>query len=179
MMGVYRATGAPLTARGATVLDRYHLNLAGEYRVAAELLKRGIFATITYGNRKGADIYAIGESRRMAVVEVKASNDGRFVTKFYQKYQDEAAEHPDFWVLYWLKAGAGGGFDERFFILSHDELAKAQATRNGTSDLSYVESAARVVKGVDNVLARDLAEHQDTWGKITDFMASPSSASNV
>jgi hypothetical protein len=57
----------------AMPLDKYHLNLAGEYRVAAELLKRGIFATITYGNKKGADIYAIGEdSRQAAVIEVKA-----------------------------------------------------------------------------------------------------------
>lgn len=37
-------------------LDRYYLNLAGEYRVASELFKRGLFATITYGNKKGADI---------------------------------------------------------------------------------------------------------------------------
>lgn len=41
-------------------IDKYYLNLAGEYRVAAELLKREVFATITYGKQKGADIYAIG-----------------------------------------------------------------------------------------------------------------------
>ncbi len=51
-------------------LDKYHVNLAGEYRVAAELFKRGLFATITYGNKKGADIYAIGPQRRTAIVEV-------------------------------------------------------------------------------------------------------------
>jgi hypothetical protein len=76
------------------VLDNY-LNLVGEYRTAAELLKREIFATITYGNKKGADIYAIGPNRRTAVVEVKASNSNRFVTGFYQKYKDETQEHPD------------------------------------------------------------------------------------
>jgi hypothetical protein len=31
------------------------LHLAGEYRVCSELNKRGIFATITYGNHKGVD----------------------------------------------------------------------------------------------------------------------------
>ena len=67
-------------------IDKYYLNLAGEYRTAAELLKRELFATITYGNKKGADIYAIGPNRRTAVVEVKASNSQRFVTGFYQKY---------------------------------------------------------------------------------------------
>jgi len=28
-------------------VDQYNLNLAGEYRVAAEILKRGLFATVT------------------------------------------------------------------------------------------------------------------------------------
>ncbi len=151
-------------------LDSYHLNLAGEYRVASELFKRDIFATITYGKRKGADIYAIGENRRLAVIEVKASNAGRFVTKFYQTYRDEAVEHPHFWVLYWLREAGTGGFDEDFFVLSHDELAKAQAARNGTSDLPYAECVARVEKGVDNVLARDLTEHKNAWDKIASFM---------
>jgi len=81
-------------------IEKYHLNLAGEYRVCAELLKRGIFATVTYGNMKGADIFAIGSNRRAAVVEVKASNSSRFVTSFYQKYKSRDIEHPTFWVLY-------------------------------------------------------------------------------
>lgn len=33
------------------------LSLAGEHRVASELCKRGIFATITPGNRKQTDLY--------------------------------------------------------------------------------------------------------------------------
>ena len=55
---------------------------------SAELLKRSLFATITYGNKKGIDIFAIGENRRVAVVEVKASNSSRFVTSLFQKYPD-------------------------------------------------------------------------------------------
>jgi len=84
-------------------LAKYYLNLAGEYRVASELLRRGVFAAITYGNKKGADIYAIGPNRETAVVKLKASNTGRFLTGFYQKYTDEAKVHPDSWVLYWVK----------------------------------------------------------------------------
>ncbi len=151
-------------------LGKNHLNLAGEYRVASELLKRDIFATITYGNRKGADIYAIGANRRLAVIEVKASNSGRFVTGFYQKYRDEVAEHPNFWVLYSVKPGANNTFDEEFFVLSHMEMAMVQAARNGTSGLSYAESAARVTRGVDNVLASHLEEHKDAWDKIVKYI---------
>jgi hypothetical protein len=61
-------------------LDKYHLSLAGEDRVCAELLKRGVFATITFGSMKSADVYAVGSNRRAAVIEVKASQTGRFVT---------------------------------------------------------------------------------------------------
>jgi hypothetical protein len=38
------------------------LHLAGEYRVCSELMKRGVFATVTYGNRKSVDIYAISDT---------------------------------------------------------------------------------------------------------------------
>jgi hypothetical protein len=144
-------------------LDKYYLNLVGEYRTAAELLKREIFATITYGNKKGADIYAIGPNRRTAVVEVKASNSNRFVTGFYQKYKDEAQEHPDLWVLYRLAPDGG----EEFFVLSHQEMADAQAARNFPGEIiTWVQHAERVVRGVDNVLATDLHEHASAWEKI-------------
>jgi hypothetical protein len=151
-------------------LDKYHLNLAGEYRVAAELLKRGIFATITYGNKKGADIYAIGaESRKTAVIEVKASNSQRFVTGFYQKYREELVPHPDFWVLYRFGMESG---EEEFFVLTHAEMAHAQGERNSPGQrLTWVEHAMRVSKGVDNVLATALTAHRDRWDKIVSFLA--------
>ena len=149
-------------------LDKYHLNLAGEYRVAAELFKRGIFATITYGNQKGADIYAIGaETRKTAVIEVKASNSQRFVTGFYQKYRQESTPHPGFWVLYRL-----GSDEEAFFVLSHAEMAHAQGERNHPNrDLTWAEHATRASKGVDNVTAVALTGHRDRWEKIADFLA--------
>jgi hypothetical protein len=147
-------------------LDKYHLNLAGEYRVASELLKRGVFATITYGNRKGADIYAIGPNRRTAVVEVKASNSDRFVTGFYQKYAEEAKDHPDFWVLYSLKESGA----EDFFVLTHKEMAEVQADRNFLGrNLTWTERAQEVVRGVDNVLAKDLQAHRNAWEKIEEW----------
>jgi hypothetical protein len=122
-------------------IDKYHLNLAGEYRVCAELLKRELFATVTYGNKKGADIYAVGSNRVAAVIEVKASNSSRFVTSFYQKYKSSDLPHPDFWVLYSLRSDADA-FAERFFVLSHDELGRIQAVRNCPNEaLSYQQVA--------------------------------------
>jgi hypothetical protein len=148
-------------------LDKYHLSLAGEYRVASELLKRDIFATITFGNAKGADLYAIGPHRRTAIVEVKSSNSKRFVTGFYQKYKDEMRDHPDFWVLYSLTKD----LMEEFFILTHEEMARAQGARNFPGrKMSYTEHALAVTKGVDNVLANDLDEHIGAWHKIVDYL---------
>jgi len=141
-------------------IEKYYLNLAGEYRICAELLKRHIFATVTYGNMKGADIFAIGPNRRAAVVEVKASNSSRFVTKFYQRYKSRDVEHPNFWVLYSVTPR------DRFFVLSHAQLADVQAERNHPGeDLSYDERAKRVEHGVDNVLIRDVEAHEDAGPK--------------
>jgi hypothetical protein len=152
-----------MSREGLMALDKYHLNLAGEYRVAAELLKRGIFATITYGNKKGADTYAIGPNRRTAVVEVKTSNSLRFVTGFYQKYKVETQDHPDFWVLYRLALHG----DEDFYVLTHEEMAIAQSARNYPNEhLRWEQHAERVARGVDNVLGHDLQEHLSAWHKI-------------
>lgn len=152
----------------AMAIDKYHLNLAGEYRVCSEILKRGVFATITYGNKKGADVYAVGTNRRAAVIEVKASNSSRFVTGFYQKYKTPRGEHPDFWVLYSVQEN-DGGFVERFFILTHRQMANAQARSNGGRpyDPKYIEKWAG--KGVDNVSIGDVAEHESRWDKIVDY----------
>ncbi len=150
-------------------IDKYHLNLAGEYRVCAELLKRGIFATVTFGNMKGADVVAVGPNRRAAIIEVKASQTTGFVTRFYQRYKTTAEEHPTFWVLYSVKS-VEKSYAERFFVLTHDEMAKAQARRNHPGeDLPYEETALRVPNGVDNVRAKDIETHEDAWGKIVQW----------
>ena len=149
------------------VLDKYYLNLAGEYRVASELLKRGIFATITYGHMKGIDIYVMGPQRKATVVEVKASNSGRFVTGFFQKFPTREMEHPDFWVLYWLRNDG----DEEFFVLSHDEMANAQRERNRPGSTATWETLAQEFrKGVDNVLAAHLGHYASRWDKIASYL---------
>jgi hypothetical protein len=100
------------------------------------------------------------------VVEVKASNSDRFVTRFYQRYAEEAKEHPDFWVLYSLKKGGA----EDFIVLTHAEMAEVQAERNFPGrTLTWPEHAREVVRGVDNVLAKDLQAHRNAWEKIEEW----------
>ena len=57
-----------------TVEEKHFLNLSGEYLVCAELLKRNISASITYGNQKAADII-ITKDGRAFVVEVMKRNE--------------------------------------------------------------------------------------------------------
>ena len=154
-------------------IDKYHLNLAGEYRVCSEILKRGIFATVTYGNKKGADIVAVDLNRRAALVEVKASNSLRFVTSFYQKYKTPIDAitpldaRPTFWVLYSV---VGSEQTERFFILTHAEMAEAQACRNAPGEcLTYAERVQRWSRGVDNVNLSSVVAHENCWGKIVSY----------
>lgn len=59
---------------------KYHLSLAGEFFVAAELQRRGISAAVTYGNAKKADVVAFSTTGEKAVViEVKCTSQTRWV----------------------------------------------------------------------------------------------------
>ena len=158
-------------------IDKYHLSLAGEYRVASELLRRGLNATVTFGNAKSADVVAYGSNRRAVVIEVKTSQQKNFVTGFYNKYATPEQEHPDFWVLVQVKTNPKDDFAERFFILSHSELSIVQAERNRAyrirccdvkedQELSWGDHYRLSQQGVDNVLLTDVAEQEGQWEKI-------------
>lgn len=153
-----------------TRIQPYLLNLAGEYRVCSELCKRGVLATITYGNRKGVDVYAISDRQERALkIEVKTSQRGRFVTRITQKGLAEDPTAPDFWVLFELCGGPGGRFTERFFVLSHTELCNIQAACNEGHNDRYKARHGRdydFSRGVDNVTAIDVQQYEDQWSKI-------------
>lgn len=143
-------------------MEKYILNLAGEYRVCAELLRHEMFATVTIGNLKGADIHIVTKERKVIVIEVKTTDSNRFVTGFYQKYKSADAAHPDFWVL--CKLCAGG---DEFFVLSHSEMARVQAVRNGFSgDFHWDAVRDKCAKGVDNVIRQDVLAFAGAWNKI-------------
>lgn len=58
---------------------KYHMALAGEYFVAAQLQRLNIFSSITYGNAKAADVAVFDkESDRAVFIEVKTSPKGRW-----------------------------------------------------------------------------------------------------
>jgi len=149
------------------------LSLAGEYRVCSELIKRGVFATITYGNRKSVDVFAIGDRKRPALkIEVKTNQTlrGNFVTSITQKGLYNDPEAPDFWVLFQMQPSQDGKFKERFFILTHAEICRLQRAVNGIYSKKFFQKHGKqpdLRKGVDNVTVADVEKsHEDAWEKI-------------
>ena len=116
----------------------YLLSLAGEYRVCSELTKRGMFATITYGNAKGVDVYAISDRKDRALrIEVKTVQGRRFLTGISQKSRKSGYVAPDFWVLVQMRTTDGQEFSERFFVLTNDEICRIQKANNRVYDEAY------------------------------------------
>lgn len=152
--------------------EKHNLNLAGEFRVAAELLLRGIHASVTYGNKKGADVLAVGENRRAAIIEVKSSQQNNFVTGFYQKYRVPSLSDPDFWVFYSVKT-AERGFEEHFYVMNHSEVGEIQATQNWPGQqLDYASRVERARNGVDNIKLSLVSKFEGAWNKIVEFCGS-------
>ncbi len=149
----------------------YLLSLAGEYRVCSELNKRGVFSTITYGNQKGVDVYAISDRKELALrIEVKTSQRNRFVTGIGQKrnYQVDLTA-PDFWVMFQLKVDGDTSYSERFFVLTHAEICRIQRIVNTKYAKKYRTKYDRdpdVAKNVDSVSVTDVEEHEGKWSKI-------------
>lgn len=153
-------------------IPAYLLNLAGEYRICSELNKRGVFATVTYGHDKGADVYAISDKKGQALkIEVKTSQQGDFVTNLTRKGLFESDQAPDFWVLYQIRPTADGKFAERFFVLSHAEICHVQRDAIESYAKRYRERHGREYDpstGVDCVRVANLAQFEDQWQKIID-----------
>lgn len=137
-------------------ISKYHLGMAGEYAVGAELLKRGFDVSITYGNAKATDIVLHLPDGTYRRIEVKTTQSGRFVTNFFQKYYDKTIyNHPDYWVLVYIDRDG----QMHYYILTHEELGEIQMKRNGMSTWNKVN-------GCDNVLLRDVSHCGDRWDKI-------------
>jgi hypothetical protein len=158
-------------------IPAYLLSLAGEYRVCSELNKRGVFATVTYGHRKAADVYAIsGENNRALKIEVKTTQRKKFVTNITRKGLATGPSKPDFWVLVQIQPAKDGTFGERFFVLSHDEICKAQDARHKIYSDKHRKSHGVPydrAKGIDCVRSDDVKQHADQWSKIVDAIGGP------
>lgn len=146
------------------------LCLAGEHRVASELCKRAVFATITPGNRKQTDLYAISDvTKRFFRIEVKTSQSpSRKFVMGGRQFVDSIVQNknglpPDFWVLVQINPEG-----ERFFVLTNDEIEALQKSRNDGYFEKYRAKHGKEYtgRGVDNLLFEQVKQHENRWDKI-------------
>ncbi len=91
------------------------------------------------------------------------------MTKVSPGNASENGHTPDFWVLFQIRHNGGNEFNERFFVLTHQEIRDAQQKRN---DIYAAEYRARhnrefdFATGVDSVKITDVEHYEDHWDKI-------------
>ena len=152
--------------------EKYHLSLAGEFYVAAELQRRGISAAVTFGNAKKADVVAFSGGSHAVAIEVKSTPGLRWVVGgsvpraspdpwVFVRVPEAATEAPSFYVL---------NQAQLFDILSPVDVAyrRSYLAKHGEE---YGER-----RGVVN-LSRDAAEpYRDRWQTIIDLLKTGPSA---
>lgn len=131
--------------------------MAGEYGVCSELSKRGFDVSLTMGNAKSVDVFVFKQNNVCRRIEVKTSRSTKFVTGFFRKYYNMSqGHHPDIWILVHI--------DEKnlshYFILTHQEMGNVQMHRNKQTQWQ------QNLKGVDNVLLKDIKQYENNWNII-------------
>lgn len=158
--------------------QKYSLNIAGEFYVAAELNRRGVYASVTYGAAKNADVLAFDqESRQTAVIEVKttAEPNKKWITGRHSI--DENSIHPHlFWVLVLLPSLDNSEGSPRFFVFTSKELvAKVSSAHSVYSEQYQVKhgTSFQDSKGVYSLLLSDAESMQaeGQWSKIAEWLA--------
>jgi hypothetical protein len=143
--------------------EKYHLSLAGEYYVAAELQRRNVQASITYGNAKQSDVVAFcGSGDRAVVIEVKSTTkDGWIVGG----HVPAPAGRP--WVFVHLDADSSR--PPRFFVLTQSELnaiLKPLDTKYRANYLAKHGTEYGDKPGVVTLSLKEAESHAGKWEKI-------------
>ena len=158
--------------------QKYALNLAGEFYVAAELNRRGIFASVTYGAAKNADVLAFDQqSRQTAVIEVKttASPNKKWLTGLHSI--DKNSIDPQlFWVLVLAPAKEETLSSLRFFVFTSQELIEKVSANHAIYSASYLERNGvqfQESRGVYSLLLSEAEAMQaeGQWAKIANWLA--------
>jgi len=152
-------------------LDKEYLALAGEYAVASELCRRGIYVQLTLGNRKRTDLL-IQTEKGMLSVQVKSKQKkywvlvkgvyGSDIALVFVDYQNKELERkPDFYVL---TSKDWSSFVRRGWI--KDEVSEGRFKLDDVNcPVRVREDGSTAWKGID-IEASELAKYKDGWDKI-------------
>ena len=163
------------------ILKEY-LGIAAEYAVASELCRRGIYAQLTFGNRKRTDILVMTQNGDFLRLEVKAKQDkawpnckgisGKNVFLVLVDYADrDAKERPDFYVL---GSGDWRNLVRRIVKETKEKTPKVRIEINGENCpifLDQITKSGHPYKGL-SFGARRVQEHREKWDKIVGALTS-------
>jgi len=159
-------------------IDKSFLNMAGEFFVAAELNRRKILSSVTYGASKSADIYAFSfNSKKIIKIEVKTTDKKKW--PIGTKILDKSTWSKDiFWVFVLLPPflnnatpndAVRGRSSPRYFILSSLEVGKLALKSHKRYSSKYQERHGKPYDkvGVPNLTILEVSRHEAKWDKIT------------
>ena len=125
-------------------VDGQMTGLAGEFFVAAELLKRKLQVSVTFGNAKSIDLFALNENGRTYTVQVKSVR-----TKNYFPIP-RAAINPDQVYVFVILNQPGQPVD--YFIALGKQLLEDEFTNRFLDDPK-----------VPGIRYKDLESFRDQW----------------
>jgi hypothetical protein len=151
---------------------KYHLSLAGEFYVAAELQRRGIAATVTYGNAKKADVLAFSGGNIAVAIEVKSTPSSRWVVGGAVPPPSPAP-----WVFVHVPPEATK--PPAFFVLTQAELFEILHPLDLAYRRNYLAKHKEEYgdrRGVVNLSAKQAEPFRDHWTTIVDRLRKVGSA---
>lgn len=127
--------------------DGQKTSLAGEFFVAAELLKRGLQTSLTLGNAKAIDLFAINDNGKQFTIQVKALRDRNNYFPIDPKRIISAS-------VYIFVILNEPNISPEFFIVPGDDLY-SQPNKFGKWFLNYEK--------FPGIHPKDLADYRDNW----------------
>jgi hypothetical protein len=145
-----------------TQARKHTLGLSGEFFVAGELLRRGLMASVTYGNAKKADVIALSRTGRAAVVlEVKSTAQDSWVVGGSVPKPSE-----NLWVFVYVPAQ--DKLPPQYFVATSQELHELLSPGDAAYRARYKTRHKREFAGTGIVtLSRKQAQpFEGQWRKI-------------
>lgn len=148
--------------------QKYHLSLAGEFYVAAELQRRGISAAVTYGNAKSADVVAFSISgEKTVVIEVKSTSQSKWVVG-----GKVPSPSPRPWVFVHIPTEPSAS--PEFFVLFQSELHEVLAPGEAEYFRKFKEKHGEEYgnrQGVVSLHRQQVQPFKNAWEKILGQLA--------
>jgi hypothetical protein len=144
-------------------LKKELLGLAGEYAVASELCRNGVYAQLTLGHHKQTDILVETETRMLRIsVKAKQGNEWPSISGLYRtddflalvdlKEKDDT-ERPDFYVL---------NLDDWKKLILRERTLRPNITVDEQNCITYADGW----KGL-NIKTDMVQDAKEKWRKIT------------